>query len=190
MLRNNHARLTALLCALFLCNGLAEARGSKVQTHTSDFDGSTEGSVDPHGTDCGFKLFGILMGGAWTTTAPAQVQFDIGTINHYASITGAALSLDGQIVELQQASVADHHHDGYGALAVRESNAQFRATLEVLRQIVAARQSMVRLMTPQGYEECYLRRAEKPAGSLAYDALARLLTAIDAQPQPSNAAAR
>lgn len=166
-------RAALLLCAM-AASLTVDARGTRVTTHTSDFDGSTEISVEPHGADCGFNMAGVLVGATWSTAWESTVMLSVGTINHYAIIERAALNIDGQLVQLEKEGITQHEQIG----VVEESTARFKTDLATVRALVAAPRSMIRLTTDKGYQDCHIRKAEKPKGSLAYDALARFAAAL------------
>lgn len=156
------------------------ARGTRVKVVKSEFDGATEVTVEPHGANCrGMGLSGLAIGGTWSSAwVPQAVKFRVETLNQFLSINELHLSIDGQIIRLKRADLPTHDHD---IARMPRSAAVFLANPEVLRNLVSAPRSMMRVTSPEGYIECHIRTPEKAAGSLAYDAARRLQEEIDRQ---------
>jgi hypothetical protein len=165
-----NGKMLFLLIGASLFSEPVAAKGRVLVLH-SDFDQSTEVSIDPHGAECGFRMTGILVGGFWNSKRPDVVMLKLATVNRYASLQSAALSIDGSIVRLDKAGVNQHEN----ALGVSQtSTGTFQMSFVDFDRLVKAKKSMVRLYAATDFDECYIRTEKKPKGSLAQYAISAL----------------
>lgn len=175
-----------ILAALTLACGSAWSSDPIVAR--SDFDHSTEVHIATHGMDCGFRVDGLALGATWSSNWADGALLQVEAVNHFASMRAAALNVDGRIIELEMQGTTNHDFGGAGAVEIPLSDGQFRTDLDTIRAIARAKRSMLRLTTTKGYEECYIRKADKPKGSKAYAAIVRFLAAVDrVKPQAAQA---
>lgn len=145
-----HSKLVVALGIALLLNGCAVFHHHpKIRAQTSHADGMQQVWITPRMTNCGKSAICSALGGGWTSNAPEHAVLVVQTQGGYAAIHDAVLDIDGRQVPLTEAPLPtrysemahqDHRDDSVARqLAGETSTRGFQTTLDVLRQVIAAR---------------------------------------------------
>jgi hypothetical protein len=141
----------AALVALFALTGCAGLPGN-VATSSSEFDQSTQVTVEPgwlHGG--GLKTAPLKVGGFWSDQAPGQFQLEVVSLDS-PLIERLKVRLDDQRFEFAPArQMADISAEPvYGGA---QSSKVFVVPLDFVRQMVTAREAIIRVEFPGSFAE-------------------------------------
>lgn len=172
-------RLSMTLAALALA-GCATTSGTGPTVSRSGFDGSTVVDISPHGNDCS-SMTCTGLGAQWSSANPQSAILKVQVFNDITAITGAQISVDGQVISLEPLRGLTNFDTSTPGL--KASVKGYHVTLSDLRRISGAQRAWLRVSTPSGYVED--RIVEGPADSKALHAIRRFLAAVDqARPAP------
>lgn len=180
--------IAATLAAAAGLGGCGATAGTKAHIQTSTFDGSRTVYIEAHGTNCGMSMVCSMLGAQWNSAAPAQAQLVVETMGSYASINRAALNIDGQIIRLEPTATATQYRQSISqapgtyssAIAAlgRTSTQTFRAPLDLVRRMLAAKDVRLRVVTSETTIESTV--FSPAADSKAHHALQRFVAQVDA----------
>lgn len=164
------------LAALVVCAlaGCATTSGMAPTETKSGFSGGRVVTISGHGNACS-SFFCTGLGAQWDSSTPDRAILQVHIFNDWKGITGAALSIDGRIVELQKLpGLSQFSKPGE---AVKQTTQSFGVPLSLVREVVAAKKVWIRVHTTAGYMEDAVIDGEKD--SKAYHALVRFLAQVD-----------
>ncbi|MFC6197810.1 hypothetical protein [Ponticaulis profundi] len=161
----------ALAAVLTACG---TTTGANAKTTYSGFDDAAIVTIDPHGNACkGMVCTGI--GAQWQEAYPDSVLLSVKVWNDTVGIVGAALNIDGEIVELEEARASTQFEDlsrnANVGVFLESSTQAFIAPYEIVDQIVGAQRVWLRVSTTGGSLEDAVIDGERD--SKAYNALKR-----------------
>lgn len=162
-------------CALAFVAGCATTSGSAPTETRSGFDGARVVNIEGHGLACKRMLCPGL-GAQWNSGRPGSAVLTVYLFNDWQAITGAKLSIDGQVIELTplKSSITTFSRPGE---AVKVSRRDFVADLATVRQMASGGKAWLRVGTLDGYiEEAVI---DGPTDSKAFHALRRFLAQVD-----------
>lgn len=177
---HRNAAFGSLIIGLAILTGCATTSGTGPTVSRSGFDGSTVVDIAPHGNDCS-SMTCTGLGAQWSSTTPDAAVLKVQVFNDITAITGAKLSIDGQVIELEPVRGLTNFDTTLPGLKISVKGYQIK--LADLRRISSAQRAWLRVSTPTGYVED--RIVEGGSDSKALHAIRRFLAAVDqARPAP------
>ncbi|MBR9806014.1 MAG: hypothetical protein GYB49_02170 [Alphaproteobacteria bacterium] len=158
-----------VIAASLLFTACATTTGLDAKTTYSGFDDAAIVNIQPHGLGCDGAFICLSLGAEWQQAEPEQVLMLVQITGKTQGITGAALNIDGQKINLAEASTATEFERVAGA--IETSTQVFVAPVEVIDEILAAKRVWIRVNTTSGFMEDYIIDGDKD--SKAYHALKR-----------------
>jgi hypothetical protein len=163
-----------LLAALLLA-GCGTTTGLAPTSSVSGFDGARVVNITPHGVACSSMVCAAL-GVQWNSKRPDSAILTVSVFNQIVGITGAAINVDGNIIDLGR-SQALTNFSRPGEM-LRESSNDFVVPMSLVRSITTAKRAWLRVHTPQGSIEDAI--IDGATDSKAYHALKRFLAEVAA----------
>lgn len=118
------------------------------------------------------------LGMQWNSKTPDSAIVTVSVFNQIKGLTGASLSIDGQVLRLSPtAELTNFSRPGD---PLKESRKTFVASVDALRKVAASKKAWLRVFTTDGYVEDAI--IDGGTDSKAYHALLRFLAAIDQSP--------
>jgi hypothetical protein len=170
-------RFLLVLGVLGVLGGCATTEGMNPTESRSGFDGARVVKISRHGNACQ-AIACTGLGGQWSSARPDQVVLTVSVFNEIIGITGATVSVDG-VVRTLVALPGLTNFSRFGD-PIKESRQDFSVSVQLIRDIHAAKRAWLRVQTTDGYLEDAI--IDGTTDSKAFHALGRLLAAID---QPS-----
>ncbi|WP_280563351.1 hypothetical protein [Chromohalobacter sp. 48-RD10] len=150
-----------------------------VSSHQSDFDGSTQVSMEPAKVKTG-ALSVVLIGADWSSKSPDRVMLTAvvpGDYERIISDEGLQFNIDGDIVKLSSdQAITDLDGEYAGGMVFRESAKTFPVKISLVERIVKADLVKIKLVTGDGYVE---GRFQESDPNNAKDAIERFLAEIE-----------
>lgn len=129
------------------CASVSESMLPDPQTITSDFDGSTEISLDPINASAGPDDSAQAVGFFWTSRQPDEVQALV-WVPGIQSISAVSFNADGAIFDLTRSTTVLTQH---GAAALDSSTRRFIMRLPQLDQIATAHTVKMKVSSGTSY---------------------------------------
>jgi hypothetical protein len=165
----------AFVAGSMLFVGCATTSGNAPTSTRSGFDGARVVDITAHGVACSSMLCPGI-GAQWNSKRPDSAIVSVKLFGDFIGISGAAINVDGNIIDLGRAqSVTNFSRPGN---ALRESSNTFVVPMALVRSIASAQRAWLRVVTTQGTVEDAI--IDGPKDSKAYHALKRFLAQVDA----------
>lgn len=158
--------------AALITVGCATTAGNAPTSSVSGFDGGRVVNISGHGLACKTMVCSGL-GAQWSSKSPQSAIVTVYLFNDIKGITGASLSVDGQVTSLRAVNLTNFSRPGD---AVKQSRADFVVPLQLVRSITTAQKAWLRVQTTDGYVEDAI--VDGPTDSKALHALKRFLAEV------------
>lgn len=138
-------KVLAMGLGALLLAGCANNVGLNAETSVSKFDGVKTVTIQPHGADCCMAI-----GAFWTEKVPDMAVLNLTTYVKYMNLEGAELRVDNKIIKLQPVDTLTKFEQmmpGDNVVNMPTSTRGFALPLSDLKQVMAAKTSMIRLTT-------------------------------------------
>ncbi|MGQ8367131.1 hypothetical protein [Glaciecola sp. 1036] len=162
-----------LIILVFVIVGCGATSGKSVQVKQSGFNNSKVVFIEPHGGKCSMTQC-LGLGAQWNSENPERVFIIVNSFLEYVAITGAKLSVDGEIVTLQQ---SQYTTTLTYELGLRNSAKAFSADFDIIPKMLKAENIWLRMYTPNGYKEELIKSGTET--TKAYHALERFAQNIN-----------
>jgi len=174
--------VTALLVVLLngcagMADGMSQLAGiGVVEEEKSTFDGATIIKMSPaflyrEGAWLGVP---VKLGARWTSKAPDHVAMILfygsstaSGSSAYVNFSGLDINVDGRISEHKSAGMTSHDSSGYNTVArtiYTESQNAVVIPFDMLEQMLAAKDTRLRIHTSKGYEDVQFSIERIPGG--------------------------
>lgn len=162
----------AVFAVVSLFSGCGTTTGLSPSVSQGGFDNARSVSISPHANAIS-GMIGTAIGAQWSEAHSDHVILIVAVVNHYTGITGAALNIDGDKIELTPTPTVT---DMITTAGVKWSTKGFVTNLDVVERIVKSKRTWIRVETPTGSMEDPIIDGAKD--SKAYHALIRFLAAV------------
>lgn len=169
-------QFAALAMCAALAAGCANTTGGDAKVSQSGFHQAAVVKIDPHGTGMmnGLSMQVITIGAQWQQQNPNTAVVLAGVYGEIIGVTGAALNIDGEIVDLKPIPGLTRF-EGSGMQA--QSLRTFNTSVDTIRKLAGAKRVWIKLNTTKGWMEDGIIDGEKD--SKAYHAMRRFVAAVD-----------
>ena len=179
--------LVATLCIIATCGCSSMSKGmqssagvGRIAEQRSSFDGASEVSMTPaYVAPAEGGMAEVSLGLSWRSTSPEIVQMlvRVTSFGEHNTISGAALNLDGSIIQLKPVEVLTEHQDP-DLIGMRRSDKMFTLPLENVRAIQTASLAKIRVDSGRDYRVGDLK-AQSFGNVIVADKLAEFLAGVD-----------